>query len=59
LKRLAYFAVALLAELLSWPWLALGFVVGVCVAALIAGYERGRWGYPPVAAPIVERDDDD
>ncbi len=36
------FVVALLAELLSWIPLALGFVVGVIVSAAIAGYELGR-----------------
>jgi hypothetical protein len=59
MRRLAFLAVALLAELLSWPWLALGFVIGVCVAALIAGYQRGRWEMLPVPPRPFEEDEDD
>lgn len=58
MKRAAYFTVALLAELLSWVPLAIGFVVGVCVAALVLGYERGRWGMLPDAPRQLEEDED-
>jgi hypothetical protein len=59
MRRLAFLAVALLAELLSWPWLALGFVIGVCVAALIVGYQRGRWEMLSAPPRPFEEDEDD
>ncbi len=60
MKRAAYYAVALLAELLSWLPLAIGFVVGVCVAALIVGYGLGREAISPAVSlpPAFEEDDD-
>lgn len=57
-RRWAPLCVAFVAEVLSWIPLALGYVVGVTIEAIVRGYQLGRGRMEPQIVYVeVESED--
>jgi hypothetical protein len=57
-RRWALLLVALIAEVLSWIPLAIGYVVGVMIEAVVRGYQLGRGRVEPQIVYVeVESDE--